>query len=345
MRCHPNVHAPWAQWSEDETIHIACCYNNPFRWKRRRELFEDFRRCMLGSPNVVLHIGELAHGDRPFEVTTSGDPLHVQLRTSSSMWHKENILNRVVQNFPNGWKYGGYWDADMHPTRHDWALEAIHKLQHHPWVQLFSSYTPLSSDHRPLSARSSFAYNYVNGKGVFGSPEPKPTDGYLMRLAAKSAPPYSGAPGGGWGFTPESFSAVGGFLDTCVLGSGDWHMAFGLIGEKDGHQEMQRCAPEYIESINRWQERAFAAVRGNIGYIDCFATHGFHGSYKTRGYGTRPNILKQHAFDPYTDIVRDWQGIYRWAGNKPKLEADIRKYFTSRAEDDPTLSPGETPIC
>jgi hypothetical protein len=297
MRQHPNVHSPWASWSEDQTLHVACCYINPFRWQRRRELFEDFRRRMESSPNVVLHVGELAYGDRPFEVTTADDPHAVQLRTNSEMWHKENVLNRVVQSFPNGWKHGGYWDADMHPTRHDWALEAIHKLQHHPWVQLFSNYGAMSRDHRPTGLRSSFAYNYVHRLGAFAALDKHkgPTDGYLQMVAKKAAPPYTGAPGGGWAFTPESFSAVGGFLDKCILGSGDMHMAFGLIGEKDNHQEMEKGAANYVAAIHQWQVRAFDAIRGDIGYIDCFASHGFHGSYKTRGYGTRPKILIDHA--------------------------------------------------
>ena len=64
-----------------------------------------FRRRVLSSPNVVLHIGELAYGNRPFEVTRSDDPNAVQLRTTSEMWHKENVLNRVVQNFPAEWRF------------------------------------------------------------------------------------------------------------------------------------------------------------------------------------------------------------------------------------------------
>lgn len=339
---HPNVHAPWSQWSEDQTLHIAAVYVNPFRWESRRKLFDNFRRHFERMPNVVLHIGELAYGDRPFEVTVADNPHHVQLRTSCEMWHKENVLNRVVQSFPAGWQYGGYWDGDMLPNRYDWALEAIHLLQHHPWIQLFSSYSAMSANHRPLSIRSGFAYNYVNRLGSFAAADKhQGDDGYLVDISSRSAPPYPGAPGGAWGFTRESFSAVGGLLDTCILGSGDWHMAFGLIGEKDNHLEMRRAAPSYVDSILRWQERAFAATRGNIGYIDCFATHGFHGSYATRGYGTRPGILIKHAFDPMQDIRRDWQGVYSWAGNKPRFESDVRRYFTSRAEDDRSLSPGE----
>src|SRR5271165_364542 len=66
---HPDIHSPWAEWSEDQTLHVAVCYSNPFRWRTRRELANDCIRHLAGSPNVQLYIGELAYGARPFEVT------------------------------------------------------------------------------------------------------------------------------------------------------------------------------------------------------------------------------------------------------------------------------------
>jgi len=72
-------------------------------------------------------------------MTDAANPLDLQLRTSDEMWHKENLLNLVVQRFPADWKYGAYLDGDFHMTRPDWALEAIHQLQHYDFAQLFSS--------------------------------------------------------------------------------------------------------------------------------------------------------------------------------------------------------------
>ena len=45
---------------------------------------------MAASANVVLHLAELAYGERPFEVTGI-DPLDIQLRTSHELWHKEKV--------------------------------------------------------------------------------------------------------------------------------------------------------------------------------------------------------------------------------------------------------------
>jgi hypothetical protein len=74
------------------------------------------------------------------------NPLDLQLRTDSSLWIKECAINEGVRRFPPDWQYGGYVDGDFHFTRHDWALEAIHTLQHHSFVQLFSTYTDLTGE-------------------------------------------------------------------------------------------------------------------------------------------------------------------------------------------------------
>ncbi len=138
LRQHPDVHQPFAKWSEEETLHVAVCYSNPFRWRTRRELANDCRRHLERSPNVKLYFGELAYGDRPFEVTDSS-ARDIQFRTTCELFHKENILNNIIKRFPPGWKYGAWCDADFHFTRHDWALETIHQLQHYDFVQPFSS--------------------------------------------------------------------------------------------------------------------------------------------------------------------------------------------------------------
>ena len=181
MTKHPDVHTPWRTWSEEQILHVAVAYSNPVRWASRRVLMNDFREHMRASANVVLHVGELAYGNRPYEVT-GDDPNDVQLRTAHELWHKENILNLVVQRFPPDWHYGAVIDGDFNMTRRDWALEAIHQLQHYDLVQLFSSYSDLSSEHRPFRVMPSFAFNYV--KGGTGAD-------YRKTLLAAAAAPYT----------------------------------------------------------------------------------------------------------------------------------------------------------
>lgn len=329
LQNHPDVCQPWQDWSERQTLHVAVAYSNPFRFRARRELLNNFRRHMAQQPNVVLHVAELAYGDRPFEVTEPGNPLDIQLRTQTELWHKENLLNLAISRFPADWKYGAWIDGDFTFTRHDWALEAVHLLQHHAFIQLFSSYSALSKDHRPHKLSPSFAYGFLNWQRGWRPKDRKVTDSY--------ATPYWGATGGAWAFTRTALDTVGGMLDTCILGSADWNMAYGLARQKDSSlDKLRKPCPAYVRLVEQWQERA-TDLRSNIGCLDCHAVHHFHGDYKLRGYGDRWKMLASNQFDPTADIQRDWQGVWALSGNKPALRDDLRRYFISRNEDDPNL--------
>ena len=347
-RAHPDAHYPWHQWSEDETLHIAVCYSNPYRWRTRREIFNDFRRHMERTPNVCLHVGELAYGDRPFEVTNPAtNPLDCQFRTESALFHKENVLNNVIQRFPPNWKYGGWCDGDFTFTRHDWALETIHQLQHHPWVQPFTSYTDLSGEtygtgHRPIRTNSSFAFTYVQnnyslptgyGDGGWTVPQGIP---YYDRPGHVGV----GATGGAWCFRRDGLDAVGSLLDVCVLGHADWFMTFGLVGSEAPDMHTAWYSGSYSHFIHSWQQKA-EKIYKNIGYVDAHAIHHFHGSKKRRAYGTRDAILVKHKFDPVRDLRKNWCGIYELEPMCVGLRDAIRSYFVSRNEDDPNLYDGQ----
>jgi hypothetical protein len=302
---------------------------------------------------VKLHFGELAYGERPFEVTEPGTS-DLQLRTRAELFHKENILNRVIQTFPADWQYGAWVDADFHFTRHDWALEAIHQLQHYDFVQLFSSYADLSGEtygtgHLPLRVTPSFAFNYVqNG---FRLPEGYSHGGWKIR-GARPDDYYGaiargrrgvGATGGAWAFRRSAFDTVGGLLDRCILGHGDWFMTFGLVGEEAPDMHIDGYTSDYRSTILAWQKNA-AKLKKNVGYVDGFAVHHFHGSKLRRGYASRDMILVKHHFAPTTDLKPDWQGIYQLTPDKPDLRDAIRMYFMSRNEDDPNLYGPEKPL-
>lgn len=370
---HPNVHQPAAKWSEEQTLHLVLAYNNPFRWKSRRKLANDSIRHHLNSPNVHVYVIELAHDKRAFdfaELETAGlqNLTYIQMLGDCEVWHKENLINLAVRHFPKGWKYGAYWDADFTCTRYDWALETIHMLQHYQFVQLFNTYadvtgTKSTSDggHRPYRINTSFAYNFTHQEEFKAQRQHrlerrKLEQGdahYGIDIPMGDVFPWGlgpGATGGGWAWRRQAFTTVGGWPDRCVLGSGDWHSAFGLIGQfgLNVGPEQSHCTPQYIQYVQNWitnaQRLNAHPGKGVIGCIDNFAVHHFHGSKLNRAYGERWQILKRNQFDPFADIVPDWQGVLRWTGTKPGLRDEVRKYFLSRNEDDTTLGASEKPM-
>ena len=322
-------------WHHNQILHVTSVYFNPFNSLNRLETFKKFKDHISHLPNVQLHVVEVAFGDLPFVVSTDRD---VQLRTKDVLWVKENAINIGVAHFPKGWKYGAYVDGDFLFTRQDWALETIKKLQHYDWVQPFSGYAFMSSDHRPLTVRPSFAYTYHNYYGGNRDDHNKrsgPHSGY-HQPDPDAEHRFLGAVGGAWAFTNKSFAAVNGLLELCVLGAADWHMAFGFIGaDCSKHVEYINCHDSYKRVLAAWQKNAYKEVKGNIGYVDCLAIHAWHGDVSKRGYDDRWEILKKYDYNPYTDLTRDKTGLLKWAKNKPEFHDAVRTYFLSRDEDNP----------
>lgn len=330
---------------DDHKLHVAVPYINPLRSRNRERLMLEFIARMEREPDVVLYVGEIAFGDRDFRVTNPCNPRHFRFRTNSELWHKERLINLIIQRFALDWRYGAYWDGDFSMSRFDWARETIHQLQHFPWVQPFSSMVDTNDLHHSFKPWPSFAYRYHRDHfempGGYALPFQKPRGECYMphhRHHHKGSR-WAGATGGGWAFTRETFEDCQGLLDTCVLGSADWHMSWALVTPGDEmHPDILNCGNGYVRSIVEWQQRAWKAVQGRIGYVDNLALHYWHGPRSKRGYEWRWQILRDHDYNPTTDLVVDSQGLHKFAGNKPRLELEFGRYMRSRNEDLPYIA-------
>lgn len=311
-------------------LHVVTAIFNPLRFYSRQKLWHGFEKHVLDSGGVLWPI-EVALRDRHHEVTRHDDPHHIQLRVESELWYKENASNVALSWLPEDWEYVLFCDADFLFTRPDWVNETLHMLQHYDAVQPYSNLTYLTSDFQVHNQIKSFAYLHCQGEEA-DTQTPMCGDGSIANFVGRRRS-YQGAVGGAWAFRRSALEKLGGLLDICILGSGDWHMAFALAGRDDVHPEMKfDSIPQYVKAIQDWRERA-QDLRGNIGYVDCNAIHHWHGPLRNRGYATRWQILTKNKFDPYLDLSRDWQGLLRLTKHKPLLRDDIRRYFRSRNED------------
>lgn len=346
---HPNVHRAFSPWAEDQKLYVACAYTNPRRSRVMRNLLHDCRKRMEAAPNVEFYAGEVAYGDRPFEVTCAENPRDIQFRSSEELFHKENILNLVAQRFPQSAQYFAYIDGDVLMSRPDWALEAVHLLQHYDAIQLFSQFTDMDAKHRPVSVIKGFVYRWSQDKTpeLYLDPtaKPKKVSGigcggdqeYQSGYGSGPKQKWWGATGLAWAFRKSAWNTFGGLFDKAILGSSDWYMAYGLAKLTDFQPTGDAAL---YRAIRAWQNQA-GKLDANIWYMDNHITHFHHGPKARRFYKDRDKILIEHKFDPYIDLKRDWQGLYQLSGDKPGLRDDIRAYFLARTPDDPNLAPGE----
>lgn len=294
---------------------VVSVISNPVRYKSRYNLYAGFEERVLSTGANLMTV-ELAHGGRDFEITNSGHERHLQLRGKDELWHKENLINLGIQNLPESWKYVAWIDADIEFVRKDWAEEIVQQLQHYKMIQVFQDAIDLGPNGEFLQKHNGFAWSYITGQKWGGA-------GY-------GYPHWH--PGFGWAARRETIDDLGGLLDIAILGSGDHHMACGLVG-KILQKAPTNLTDGYKRHLNVWEERCNTHIRGDFGFVAGSILHHWHGKKRDRRYQDRWKILQNHAYDPDYDIVKDWQGVYQFSRAGERMKNDIRAYFRARNED------------
>lgn len=300
-----------------DTLHVITVISNPVRFKSRYALYNNFKT-QIACTGAKLWTVEIAFGDRPFEVTEAGNPFHLQLRSFEELWHKENMLNLIIQRLPLDWEYVAWVDADVSFSRPDWVVETVHQLQHYMVVQMFSKAVDLDPNYNIMKSHNGFVWSYVQNNYTAPS-------GFGYRKYGLWHPGFA------WAARKEAIDQLGGLIDFGILGAGDRHMATALIGTVEDSVP-PNIGKAYMNELKIWEARA-KGLSKDLGYMEGTLSHFWHGKKKDRRYTERWKILIDNQFDPDTDIKRDWQGLFQLVGNKQRLRDEIRTYFRARNED------------
>jgi hypothetical protein len=313
---------------QSQTLHVISVVSNPVRFAKRYELYRMFEKHMKQF-DVNLITVEVAFGDRSHFVTEAGNPNHIQLRTWEELWHKENMINIGIHHLGRAhpdWQYVAWIDADVEFQRSDWVEQTKEQLQHHMFVQPWSDCIDMGPDGQVMEMHKSFCHQYVN----YGFQSILAADqGYYSKPNQPIAFPH---PGYAWAARREAIDAVGWLMDWSILGAGDHHMAWALVGNVEKSYPGSLPA-NYMKLLNRFQQKCDKHIRQDIGYVPGVINHHWHGKKKQRKYQERWAILQNNGFDPEVDIVRDSQGLLTLSGDKTQLRDDIRRYFRQRNED------------
>lgn len=305
---------------------VTTIFNAP-RYRTRWKLYEDFKM-MVEASGAILYTAEVAFGHREFAVTEPENPRHLQLRTDTEIWHKEQVLNLLIQKLPQEWQYVATIDADIKFARPDWADETLHQLQHYQVIQMWSEAQDLDPNYQTIHRHNSFVHSWLDGV-------PLSTETSYYGANPQGGKVIEFHPGFAWAYRREAINALGGFITWAILGAADNHMARSLIGdaERTVHPDIH---PVYKDLTMQWQDRAMHYLKKNIGYMPGKIDHYWHGKKVLRFYWDRWKILTEHNFNPYTDLKNDWQGLAQLVvedSRQEQLRNRLREYFRVRNED------------
>ena len=319
-----HIHNP--ELRSNNVLHVIGVVSNPARYHSRYRLARDWYDEMAATKNVKVYMVETAFGDRQHELTQVS-PTHLQLRNQSEIWIKESMINLGVRHLlPQDWKYVAWVDADVSFRDPNWAQEALHQLQHFQVIQPWQQVANLGFRGNIMEVAHSAGWLRQMGRW----PKEHLSKDWKKHHPSDAHYPY-GHTGLAWCCTRGFWEQVQGLMWWAVLGSGDHHMAQAMVNNVDIsiHGSM---TDGFKKMCREWQYRAFRMTHGQIGYVHGRIEHNFHGAMRNRGYRNRWQLLIDHKFDPYVDLMMDAQGLIKLVG-KPDLEDAIRQYNRSRGED------------
>jgi len=312
----------------DDRLHVIAVVSNPCLYARRYILMREFMaRFERDEPDAILYVVEMAYGKQKFLMTEAGHPRHLQIRTETALWHKENMVNLGVQRLlPASWRAMAWIDADLEFESNTWAQDALRILNGEcDIVQLFSHCLDMDAQENAMQIFQSGGFMYSKRRPY-------------VNVGGK--PHRYWHPGYAWACSRAAYERMGGLYCYGILGSGDNIMMFSLL--QNGLKAVHVDSTEgYKHSILQFQSYAHTL---KFGYVPGVVRHYFHGSKVNRKYTERWAILKEFDYDPYQHITMDQRGVMVPTAAFPEgLKHAIMQYFAERNEDEGVLPTGRYP--
>jgi hypothetical protein len=257
----------------------------------------------------------MIYNNQKFIITDKKNKKHLQLKTETPIWHKENMVNLGVKNLlPINWKAFAWIDADIEFESNSWALDTLKILNGcKDIVQIFSHAIDMDKDETSLNHFNSFGYSFCKNK----------------KYTIKGLDYWH--PGFAWAITKKAYEKIGGLYDVGVLGSGDNIMAIALINKCEKLMNIN-YSEDYNNSMVEFQKKAKSL---RLGYTPGVIRHHYHGSKKNRQYTERWQLLMKHLYSPIKHLKYNEIGILIPTELFTKdFKNDIMTYFKERKEDD-----------
>jgi hypothetical protein len=300
----------------EEKLNVIMVISNPCLYAIRYVLAREFiRRMEMDEPNINLYIVELVYDNQKFIITDKNNKRHLQLKSKTPLWHKENMINIGIKKLlPSDWKAVAWIDADIEFESPTWAIDTLKILNgYNDIVQIFSHALDMNKDGYTMRVFSSGGFQYSK-----------------KHKYISNGPDYW-HPGFAWACTRKAYEKIGGLYELGILGSGDNIMALSLI--RNGLKAVNENTSEnYKNSILEFQKN-ISTLR--FGYIPGVIRHYYHGSKKNRKYTERWHILLKHGYEPDTFITKDKNGLLIPTEKcSQELLNEIYNYFLERNEDE-----------
>lgn len=316
--------------THSEAVVISCFYNpqnNPYRLLAFQKWYHSIKH--LNHRIIECLIGPDAKSQLP------ASPYITQVRTDSLLWHKETLLNKIVVDLPEEFKYVFWVDADVLFTNKNWLVDGVAQFKAgarilqpfeycvhlernrlEPDFDMDEARQTASMTNKELGGEKrlwrSFCANYVK-------------DRYEGNFTAIHSTDYDvhGHVGFAWGATKELLLQCP-LFERALIGGADHIIAHAAAGQLHSPCISKGFSDNLVE-VERWVDRFSRFVRGQIGFVTGDLYHIWHGDIKNRQYLKR---IKDFTGKTKEIVDRDANGLY--VGK----DRYVRRYYRDREVTD-----------
>ncbi len=266
--------------TNSEAMIVACFFNpqnSPYRIKAFNHFYESIKHlnhriieCVIGDSKP--HLEENENIKRVF--------------TDNLLWHKETLLNTLIADLPEEYKYIFWIDADVIFTNLNWLVDGVEQLQENTIIQPFEHCVHLEKD----EVKPSYPMEALRAAELPNNENDKVWRGFGATYATTELWDHElynnhGHVGFAWAARREILEAVP-LYDKALIGGADHIIAHAAAGQFT-HPCILKCFIDNIEEITEWSEEFYQVAKGKIGYVKGDLYHIWHGDIDKREYLTR----------------------------------------------------------
>ena len=297
---------------------IIACYFNPLKSPYRKKAFSIWYESIKHLNHYIL---ECVIGDNEPQLQE-----YKQIKTvytPNMLWHKESLLNKIILDLPNKFKYVFWLDTDIIFTNKNWLIQGVEALKDNHIIQPFDFCVHLDKD----ETSPSFAIDELKKMEL---PNAKNNKVWRSFCANYFENQYwkdenynnHGHVGFAWGAKREVLTQMP-LYDKALIGGADHIIAHAAAGQIP-HTCITKSFTDNLEEVNEWSSQFYAIVQGKIGYVKGDLFHLWHGDLEKRQY-----LKRIQEFTPKSKNIteKDDNGLYKT--NKENDEY-VTKYFAAR---------------
>lgn len=304
---------------DQHRILLITCYYNPNRYRSRYENFRTFAKKITEEGRHWRAL-ELIFPGQSAQLTEYKNVISIS--GGDVLWQKERLLNLLIKKHAKKYDALAWTDSDILFENQNWEEESLAQLQHYPVVQPFSKVIRLPRGHRTWQGEGeewhSFASVYKKSPQLLlkGDFEKHGHSGFIWLMRSDILYKH-------------------GLYDCNIAGSGDHVMSHAFTGDWDSSciTRIMSGNKLHTKHFETWAKKVYRDIKARVGFTPGNIWHLWHGETEHRRYVLRNRELAEFGFNPYKDIRKTRNGLWKWASNKQRLHLWAKEYFGQRRED------------